>query len=245
MAQEADESERKQPLGRAAAIGLTKADIIDAGIALIDEVGLQAFSIRELARRLGVYPAAVYWHVGGAKDDLFGEMTARITTALLRPEEESEDWRETIRMLFRRFRAASQAHPHLVALMGASMKSNGPPHAGLVEVVLRALARAGHEGQPAIDWFNALIGGIGGFMTMELAPAPTAELEAWRRSFDEGLDRLDAAEFPHTVAALPLMRNRAFALRWLNGVDVPLDGGFERLLDALILGIERSGQPDG
>lgn len=240
MAEETNKDRKPNALGRAAAIGLTREDIVDAAIALVDEVGPQGFSIRELARRLGVYPAAIYWHVGGAKDDLFGEMAARITTTLLHPEEVGPDWRETLRLLFRRFRVAAHAHPNLVPIMGASMKSNGPPHAGLVEVILTALAQAGHEGQSAIDWFNALLGGLGGYVTMELAPAPTADRDKWEQSFVDGLSRLDAERFPRTTAILPAMRNRAFALRWQNGTDVPLDGGFEALLGALIGAIAAS-----
>ena len=62
---------KKRPLGRAAAIGLTRERIVEEAIALIDDEGLTGFSVRALARRLQVYPTALYWHVGGAKADLF------------------------------------------------------------------------------------------------------------------------------------------------------------------------------
>lgn len=224
-------------LGRAAEKGLSREAIVAAAIALIDEDGLAAFSIRALARRLGVYPTAIYWHIGGAKDDLYSEITATMTAGLMRPDEAAADWRDTLRILFRRYRAAAHEHPDIAALIGAQIKSNGPPHAGLVEIVVAALRQAGYDGDPLIDAFNALIGGLFGYVTMELAPPPQRDLDAWEASFADRLAALDADRFPETARILPRMRNRAFALRWKNGAAVPLDGGYEALLENLIAGI--------
>ncbi|MCA0920898.1 TetR/AcrR family transcriptional regulator [Pseudooceanicola nanhaiensis] len=232
-----DKSTKKPALGRAAAIGLSKEQIIAEAILLIDEAGLGAFSIRELSRRLKVYPAAIYWHVGGSKADLFGEISGGLTANLMPPQEVSPDWRETLRALFRRFRARLHEHPNAAPLLGAQMKSNGAPNAPWVEIILQALQQAGFEGQERIDAFNALVGGLEGFITMELGPAPEGS-EDWADSFDERMNQLDPQEYPLLTASYPEMRNRAFVTRWRNGSDSPLDGGFELLLDTLILGLE-------
>lgn len=224
-------------LGRAAEKGLTRDAIVSAAIALIDAEGLGNFSVRALARQLGVYPAAIYWHIGGAKDDLFSEITATITAGLIRPDEVPDDWRDTLRLVFHRYRAAARKHPDIANLIGAQIKSNGPPHAGLVEVLITALRRAGYDGETLVDAFNALIGGLFGYVTMELAPPPQRDVAAWETSFESRLSALDPARFPETAAYLPLMRNRAFALRWKNGVEVPLAGGYDALIENLIAGL--------
>ena len=41
---------------------LDRERIVDAAMALLDEVGLDAFSTRALAARLGVRQPALYWH---------------------------------------------------------------------------------------------------------------------------------------------------------------------------------------
>ncbi|MDO6587213.1 helix-turn-helix domain-containing protein [Salipiger sp. 1_MG-2023] len=94
-------------IGRAAAVGLTREAVVDAALRLMNETGVAGFSVRELARRLGVSPAAIYHHLGGSKHDLFAELASRITTDLMDPGEVREDWRWTIKELLYRYRTAS------------------------------------------------------------------------------------------------------------------------------------------
>ncbi|MCA0848013.1 TetR/AcrR family transcriptional regulator [Salipiger thiooxidans] len=60
---------------------MSKGQVVSAAVAQIDEKGLAAFSLRELARSLGVSPAVVYWHVYGWQD-LFAERVAQIDREL-------------------------------------------------------------------------------------------------------------------------------------------------------------------
>lgn len=232
---------KSRPQGRAAAIGLTREQVLQAGVALVEEMGVESFSIRELSRRLEVYPAAIYWHLGGNKDDLLSELTAVITTNLLTPDELCADWRDSLRLFARRYRAAAQKHPHLANLIGAQLRANGPAHAALTETLLTILRQAGLSGAGMIDAMNMLIGGIFGYATMELAPVPVRSDPEWGVRFRESIDALDPATFPETHRLSGQLANRAFALRWSNGTEVPLDGGFDLLIEALILMVGRCG----
>lgn len=225
--------------GRPAQIGLTRDQILDAALALIDQKGLGGFSMRDLSRSLGVYPASIYWHVGGSKAQLFGEISARITATVMTPDEACADWRDTLRTFFRRYRAAVAQHPNVAPLLGAQLQSNGLPNAPMVEIVLQALQQAGYGDQDLVDAFNAVIGGLAGFVTMEFGHAPPEDQDGWATALQEQLDGLDPAAYPAISGLLPLVRNRAFVLRWQNGSDVPLDGGFDCLLESLIRGLER------
>ena len=49
---------------RRKALALGPEAVVEAGLHVLDEVGLAAFSMRAVADRLGTYPATLYWHVG-------------------------------------------------------------------------------------------------------------------------------------------------------------------------------------
>lgn len=228
----------KRHVGRAAAIGLTRERVVEAAIALIDDEGLAGFSVRALARRLNVYPAALYWHVGGDKTDLLAEISGALIAPLMTAADVSEDWRETIRLLFRRFRARIHEHPRAAPLLGPHIRSNGAPNAPWVEIILTALTEAGFEDQGLIDAFNAVVGALEGYITMELAADGATEGSDWVGAFDAGLDALDAERFPLVTRHLPQMYNRSFVMRWKSGDVAPLDDGYNFLIEILILGLE-------
>lgn len=223
--------------GRAASIGLTKERVVSAALKQIDEEGLAKFSIRKLASQLGVSTAVIYWHVGGKQEDLFSEISAAITTALTDGIDENSDWQTRLRSIFRRYRKLVHQHPNVSPLLGAQMKSNGVANLVWVEAVLSSLHQAGFSGETLKSAFNSLIGGLSGFVTMELAPAPAEKNDAWHKTFAQRLNEIDPTEYPLTHAALPLISNQVFVLRWQNGVDVSYDSSFELLLDLLIDGL--------
>jgi TetR/AcrR family transcriptional regulator, tetracycline repressor protein len=232
-----DPKPRGKLRGRAAAIGLTKAQVIAAALAQIDEKGLQAFSMRDLARSLDVSPGNIYWHLGGAKEDLFAEISGALTASVSENIDPGMPWQDRLRQVFLAYRDTVGTHPNVAPMLGAQMKSNGVANLAWVETVLGALGDAGYHGQALRDAFNALIGGLGGFITMEFAPAPTEKAREWEELFAARVAAIDPALYPRTHAVLPELSNRIFVLRWQNGTDVSYAGGYEFLLDLLIEGL--------
>ena len=57
--------------------GLTRAGIVGTALELLDEVGIDAVTVRALAGRLGVRASALYWHVRD-KQELLDEMGTEI-----------------------------------------------------------------------------------------------------------------------------------------------------------------------
>lgn len=237
-----DDKKGKSPRGRAAAIGLSKNQVVSAAVAQIDEKGLAAFSLRELARSLGVSPAVIYWHVGGAKEDLFAEISASITGSLSDSLDPDMPWDARLRQVFRNYRTLVHRHPAVAPLLGAQMKSNGVANLDWVETILKALHEGGYRGDALRPAFNVLVGGLAGFVTMELAPAPVAkpgsEGDGWQELFAERVAQIDPELYPLTAAALPDITNRIFVLRWQNGAVVSYGESFELLLDLLIEGLK-------
>lgn len=56
---------------------LTRAGIVEAAFALLDDVGVDGLTMRALAARLGVKAPALYWHVP-SKQDLLDEMGTEV-----------------------------------------------------------------------------------------------------------------------------------------------------------------------
>lgn len=225
--------------GRAAKAGLDKSQILAAAIQHIDEHGLASFSIRKLARTLNVSTAVIYWHIGGRQEDLFAEISALITANLTNEATQELHWKARLKSVFMRYRQLVHEHPKVAPLLGAQMKSNGVANLAWVETVLSSLHQAGFQGETLRDAFNALIGGLAGFVTMELAPPPADDPQGWQQGFMQHLSAIDPQRFPMTHAVLPLISNRIFVLRWQNGMDVSYDNSFELLLDILLDGLEQ------
>lgn len=242
MTTESDEKKGKMLRGRAAAVGLSKNQVVAAAVAQIDEKGLAAFSLRELARNLGVSPAVIYWHVGGAKEDLFAEISASITGTLSDTLDADMPWDDRLRQVFLNYRKLVHRHPAVAPLLGAQMKSNGVANLDWVETILSALHDGGYRGDALRPAFNVLVGGLAGFVTMELAPPPVSkpgsEGETWQELFAKRVAQTDPELYPLTAAALPDISNRIFVLRWQNGAVNPYNDSFELLLDLLVEGLK-------
>lgn len=117
-----------------------RGEILDAALAIADEHGLAAVTMRAVAARVGVTPMALYPHVG-TKQSLIDGIVARLLAELPRPDPDA-DWRVRLRTLARSVRAAAKRHPHCFGLLLTGPAEN-PDEIAVVEVVLRLLLDAG------------------------------------------------------------------------------------------------------
>jgi TetR/AcrR family tetracycline transcriptional repressor len=215
---------------------LSKQRIAEAALAHIDEFGLGAFSMREIASQLGVYPATVHWHVS-TREALLAEVAATVM-AQVTPPTGQLTWQEWIAELFHRCRAAVRRHPNVAQLLGAQLVSNGSLPTELVEGVLAALSEAGFEGQPLLEAYNCVVAAMLGFLTMEFSPLPADNTQAWAEELRERVHTIRPLDHPVLTRNLPLLANKAFIVRWDNGSTVPLDSSFERHIRITIDGLE-------
>lgn len=88
---------------------LTRQRALDAAIALADEHGIDAVSMRNLASRLGVVPMALYKHVAN-KEDLLDGMVDTVIAGYDPPAAEAE-WKDAVRGRILSARRAVLAHP--------------------------------------------------------------------------------------------------------------------------------------
>lgn len=225
------QSTKRAPRNR----GLSKEKVVAAALALIDRNGAAGFSLRDVARHLGVYPTAIYWHVP-SRNALIGEIAAFAMRDIV-PPVSPRNWRAWLKGLFRRYRAAVRRHPNIAPLLGAQLVSNVGVDARMIEGILAALTHAGYGGRALVDAFNVVIATMSGFVTMEFGPEPAEDPRGWAASFERRVRALGTAEHPVLARHLPALANRAFILRWQNGTKVPLGRGFEAFIDCVVRGL--------
>jgi len=216
---------------------LTRERIVAVAIEQIDQNGLTAFSLREVARQLDVYPTAVYWHVPN-RDALLAAVV-EATMAGVTPEIGELSWQDWFRELFRRYRKSVQRHPNVAQLVGAQLVSNASLSPLLIDRILTVLLQAGCDESRLVDMYNVVVASMVGFATLEFAPLPTDDLAIWTNQLQEKVHDIRALEYPTLARHLPTLANRAFIVRWQSGSEVPLDSSFDTFVEVTIAGIER------
>lgn len=218
------------------AIGLTRDAVVAAALEEIDDRGLHGFSLRSLARRLGVNATVIVWHLGN-RNAVLAEVVKAVQRELVPPRPPGQPWQDRLRQIFTRSRDAVRQHPNVAPLIGAEIVSNARPDLGLVEALLEALCEAGFAGVALRDAYNATHAALVGFTTQELAQMPSEDLAGWQAEMRDHLTRADAAAYPILAREMPLLANRAFILRWQNGVEAPMHDAFAMYMDCFIAGL--------
>lgn len=97
---------------------LTRDQIVDAAIVLVDMHGPSALSTRRLGRALGVAGMAIYWHLPNM-DALIDAMLEKIWDGVYEnPSARPEDWVTHMRRVMESIREVGMQHPHVFGLLG-------------------------------------------------------------------------------------------------------------------------------
>ncbi len=89
--------------------------ILDAAACLIESDGVEAFSMRSLADRIGVAVTSIYWHVGG-RDALFDSLVDRLLAEMAGLPIEGDNPVDRIAALARNQRSLLIRRQHLLAI---------------------------------------------------------------------------------------------------------------------------------
>ncbi len=147
---------------------LTREQVVNTAVELIDDVGLDAFSVRTLATRLGVTPMAIYWHVSD-KDDL---LTAVLDSVLA--EIDGTDLPEApfdaLLEVGRRYRACFARHPRVAPLLAERPSPEGPAAAALMAATVELLRAAGLDDAAAASGYVLLAQFVMGAVLIEHDP---------------------------------------------------------------------------
>jgi AcrR family transcriptional regulator len=118
--------------------------ILDQALALVDERGLAAMSMRAVAERVGLTSMALYPYVGGKDallDGLVDLLHAELGTAY-GTDPADLDWRQRLRALGRSVRTLALAHPGAYPLL-LNRKASAASASWLISALHRTLGDAG------------------------------------------------------------------------------------------------------
>ena len=216
---------------------LSRDTIIAAALLEIDRGGLDNFSLRNLAKALGVFPTAVSWHVS-SRSNLLAEVAHKVLENII-PPGFHDSWQAYLRDFMHRFRQAIRLHPNVAPLIGTQLVANPSVDLEFVERLLAALAHGGLSGVRLVAAYNAVMAAVVGFTTQEFAPVPAQGTDAWQNEIRDRLKTVSSMRYPQLAANMKLLGNKAFTLRWQNGTEAPLDASFEAFVDIFILGLEQ------
>jgi AcrR family transcriptional regulator len=126
---------------RAGRSGLSVDRIVAAAIAVADEEGLGALTMRRVAERLGVGTMSIYTHVP-AKAELIDLMLDTVLAEVAGPDKEPGGWRERLERIARGLRALYHRHPWLLHV-ATTRPPMGPNVIAKYEYELRAVEGIG------------------------------------------------------------------------------------------------------
>jgi TetR/AcrR family tetracycline transcriptional repressor len=178
---------------------LTREEIIKEALALLEEHGPGALSMRRLADRLGVAPNALYYRVRG-KADLIDGLIDQVYAGLDLDPDPFGDWTQQLTTLSQEIREHLLANPAVVPY-ALQQPGLGPHGLRLGEAIYRVLRPAGFSDQAVVGTVYALLTYILGFVALEVPRAgtdPQTSDEFVRRMW-AFFAALPPGEFPHTV----------------------------------------------
>jgi AcrR family transcriptional regulator len=212
---------------------LTREQIVEAAIDLLDAEGLEGLNMRALGKRLGSAATAVYWHVG-SKSNLIALAGDRLWSGLPLPEPGAADWRTTVTQLATNLHAMLTAHPWLVQAFGSYMVF-GPGKARHDDHSLAIFEAAGFTGALAdlamTSIFTYVLGNA-------LGPAASASFtrSLGRDGGDpEALLREHMASAREVASRFPRLRARLDtpAAGYAESPDDSFEFGLQAILDGL------------
>jgi AcrR family transcriptional regulator len=201
--------------------------VIEAALALADERGVEALSMRKLAEELGVKAMSLYNHVANKDDVLDGIVDAAMMEITVPPA--CDDWKAAVREIAISAHETLLRHPWAVGL-GPRQKP-GPGLLRYGDSLLGCFRNAGFSKDLAYHAYHVIEGYILGYTTQVLnfRAVDTTQLEDVMGRFTRGDF---AAEYPHfTEHALQHMEP-APGQEHVNGYELGLDlilDGLERL----------------
>jgi AcrR family transcriptional regulator len=207
---------------------LTRTEIVARAIRLIDDEGLESFSMRRLGHALGAGATSLYWHVRGKDeltdlilDELIGMVMADIDPAI-GPE---APWRDQLAEMARALRRVMLRHRNVAPLLG-ERPTLGPNALAAAEHVIGLLRAAGFPDRSASLASGALINYASGFALFECRSPGGSSDSPESRDMTEAVAAYFASlppeRFPNTraVAAIDISADEQFEF----GLRAVLDG---------------------
>ncbi len=215
----------EKPSKKASREPLSRERVVAAAVQLADEEGIEALSMRRLARALGVEAMSLYNHVDD-KDALLDAMVEQVVAGIELPDV-GGDWQASMR------RRSASAHEVLLrhpwaTLLILSRVNAGPAMLRYVDATIGCLRAAGFSPVLADHAWNAIDNHVYGFTLQALSfPLDPEEYAETAKAF---LPIIPRETYPHLreMAELVISGEHDGIQDFRFGLDLILDG-LERL----------------
>jgi AcrR family transcriptional regulator len=197
---------------------LSREQIIETALALADGEGLDAVSMRRLARELKVSPMALYGYFE-AKNDLVRAMLDVVSQGLGPVELSDGEWPDHLADMGRRMRATILEHPRLAQLF-VTAPALGGRAMHVVEAMIGALRSQGIPADTAVRAVYAVTAYAIGFVAQEVPRRERADM-ASRRS---ALQSLPEDRFPNLVELAAVAAGYSSDEQFESGLHCLIDG---------------------
>lgn len=214
--------------------GVTKPLIVDAALRVLDESGIDAVTVRAVARELGVQAPALYWHVRNKQeilDEMGTEIQRRVSAAMAahftrHPEAARAPWTDLLGVYAARLRAEYLRHRDGARTFSGTRLTD-PGVLAAQEPLLHLAVDQGVALRDAVDAAQLVTAFVVGFVIEE------------QERDQSGPDRYD---LPERSAAL----GESAPLARASGEFVFSDPEerFTRQLDMLLAGVAALSRPD-
>lgn len=209
---------------------LTLTQIVDTAIAVADEDGIDALSMRRIARELDVGTMSLYRYIPG-KAELLDLMLDRVSDpARLQADLGDRTWRTTLEASARGTRDAYLRHPWLIQVNWARPVF-GPNTLASVEFIIAGLADLPLNDQERVMVLSTVDGYVTGAVRQQImytkAPEETgiSDEEFWSTQYPVLERAMATGDYP----AMAALAETAFEAGW----DETFEFGLQRLLDGL------------
>ena len=212
---------------------LTRNRVLRAALVLADERGIDALSMRELGRNLGVDAMSLYNHVDN-KDDLLNGIVDLVVGEIDLPQ--GGDWSQAMRSRARSALAAFARHPWASQLID-SRTSSGPERLRYFDWVIGTLRQAGFTVDEALHAYSALDSYVYGFARQQANM--TSGEPGSPDTAQELLSEIPTDQFPHLTEVIAHYIHHGG-----YDPDADFDFGLTLILDGLARLLDQARQPD-
>jgi len=145
---------------------LTRDELLDAALDIVDSKGLDALTMRRLAAAVGVEAMSLYYHVPH-KEALLDGTVERMRSEMRLPETAPSDWADALEAIFVEYRRVLAAHPNMLPL--AARRTDRTGASGLLYLIDQGVAP-----DDAVELYQSLVAFTVGFSVLSSSLVETA-----------------------------------------------------------------------
>ena len=210
---------------RQAEPALDQRQIAQAALGLLDEAGFEGLTMRNLAKKLGIKAASLYWHMRG-KQELLSLLAEEICAPMREPDR-TLPWLNQLEVLGNEYRRVLLAHRDAARVLASSGVPTGPNRLRLTEIVLRTLLDAGFGHKDAV-YAGFLLNDYVVMFVSEETQYPNAQAESGSEDSSSSLrnwfEALPPNDYPSLVALAGHLIDSDADERFRFGIEILRNG---------------------